>query len=129
VHFLGEYEAFFVRALRFNAVGDNRIAMNIEIAVFDQIRIDRGIEPAVIDDVIHVAVNVVVHPAGVDDMEVGVVFAGDGHSFSSQIAGCVPPPSRGRLGGGWFSIQLQSTENHPHPNPPLEGEGARVRSP
>jgi hypothetical protein len=78
VHFLGKHEALFVRALRFDAVGDDWIAMNVEIAVFDEIRIDRGVEPAVIDDVIYMTVNVVVHPAGVDDVEMRVVFAGDG---------------------------------------------------
>ncbi|MGL4230986.1 MAG: fused isobutyryl-CoA mutase/GTPase IcmF [Casimicrobium sp.] len=35
----------------------------------------------------------------------------------------VPPPSRGRLGGGWGSSTTTSNETHPHPNPPLEGEG------
>ncbi len=41
----------------------------------------------------------------------------------------VPPPSRGRLGGGWVSSPTPTgtsttTANHPHPNPPLEREGA-----
>ncbi len=39
----------------------------------------------------------------------------------------VPPLSRGRLGGGWGkSCKILKTLNlpHPHPNPPLEGEGA-----
>ena len=39
----------------------------------------------------------------------------------------VPPPSRGRLGGGWFSallsVRSMAAKNHPHPNPPLEGDG------
>ncbi len=39
--------------------------------------------------------------------------------------GFAPPPSRGRLGGGWFSGAGARGENHPHPNPPLEGEGAK----
>ena len=32
-----------------------------------------------------------------------------------------PPPSRGRLGGGWGRSHRPT---HPHPSPPLEGEGA-----
>ncbi len=40
----------------------------------------------------------------------------------------VPPPSRGRLGGGWVSSPTSAgtsaaAANHPHPSPPLEGEG------
>ncbi len=35
----------------------------------------------------------------------------------------VPPPARGRLGGGWFSLPA-AKQNHPHPHPPLEGEAA-----
>jgi adenine-specific DNA-methyltransferase len=37
-----------------------------------------------------------------------------------------PPPSRGRLGGGWGSIGSASNKPHPHPSPPLEGEGMRL---
>ena len=33
----------------------------------------------------------------------------------------VPPPSRGRTGGGWGCPAQDSP--HPHPSPPLEGEG------
>ena len=33
----------------------------------------------------------------------------------------VPPPSRGRTGGGWGCPAQDSP--HPHPVPPLEGEG------
>ena len=35
-----------------------------------------------------------------------------------------PPPSRGRLGGGWGIHRAP----HPHPGPPLEGEGTHVCS-
>jgi tRNA-dihydrouridine synthase A len=41
----------------------------------------------------------------------------------AQCERVIPPPSRGRLGGGWFSIE-NGGEPHPHPRPPLEGEGA-----
>jgi len=37
-----------------------------------------------------------------------------------------PPPSRGRLGGGWGYVEM-TTETHPHPNPPLEGEGVSLQ--
>jgi hypothetical protein len=33
----------------------------------------------------------------------------------------IPPLSRGRLGGGW--VFLVPKTSHPHPDPPLEGEG------
>ena len=40
--------------------------------------------------------------------------------FSHERHIKAPPPSSGRVGGGWVSGGSQST--HPHPNPPLEGE-------
>ena len=44
-----------------------------------------------------------------------------------------PPPSRGRLGGGWgYLVAISSIKPpfapHPHPIPPLEGEGADVHA-
>jgi isobutyryl-CoA mutase len=45
-------------------------------------------------------------------------------AMCDQDLSLVPPTSRARLGGGWGSDH-QSTENHPHPNPPVEAEGAR----
>src|SRR5690606_33581459 len=48
--------------------------------------------------------------------------------------GLAPSPSRGRLGWGWVEFELEfgvgggvvGGETHPHPNPPLEGEGFRA---
>ncbi|OGU05197.1 MAG: hypothetical protein A2075_14590 [Geobacteraceae bacterium GWC2_58_44] len=42
--------------------------------------------------------------------------------ISNDLPLYVPPPSRGRTGGGW-GCALTQTLPHPHPDPPLEGEG------
>jgi len=44
------------------------------------------------------------------------------HGASSDS---VPPPSRGRLGGGWGGRFSDGSLTHPHPNPPPAGEGRR----
>ncbi len=53
-------------------------------------------------------------------------------SLSPSGATLTPPPSRGKLGGGWDSTPEVLTKSfllaghnlpHPHPHPPLEGEG------
>ncbi len=41
---------------------------------------------------------------------------------ASPIPRFAPPPSRGRMGGGWGAPLLRR-RTHPHPRPPLEGEG------
>src|SRR3546814_7638520 len=55
--------------------------------------------------------------------------------FRSAAAGAPslsPSPSGGGAGWGWVSSQLAvmlepfRTETHPHPNPPLEGEGFKA---
>ena len=43
--------------------------VDVQRALLDQVRVDRGVEPAVVDDVVDVAVRVVVHPAGGDGAE------------------------------------------------------------
>lgn len=40
----------------------------------------------------------------------------------------VHPPSRGRLGGGWGSSSGRTSEPHPLPNPPHEGEGKDIHA-
>jgi hypothetical protein len=49
--------------------------VDVEPAVADQVLVDDGVEVAVIDDVIDVAVDVVVHPARRDGKEMRVVGA------------------------------------------------------
>ena len=94
--------------------------MNIEATDADQVFVDDGVALAVVDDVIDVTVNVVVHPAGGDGEAVFVVGArhlrivgaakvakvraplplagggvggeGDGGSGTTRIAPCHVPP-------------------------------------
>ena len=51
------------------------------------------------------------------------------HSTHANEAANKPSPSRGGLGGDGFSRSARdSNETHPHPSPPLEGEGAKPRA-
>jgi glutamine synthetase len=43
--------------------------------------------------------------------------------FATTNSNPAPPPLRGKLGGGWGLDGEKTIENHPHPGPPLEGEG------
>ena len=49
--------------------------MNIEATDADQVFVDNGVELAIVDDVIDVTINVVVHPAGGDGEEMFVAGA------------------------------------------------------
>ena len=64
MHRLREREAFLVGAARIHRETDDRCVVNIKAADADQVFVDDGVEPAVVNDVIDVTVNVVVHPAG-----------------------------------------------------------------
>jgi hypothetical protein len=35
-----------------------------------------------------------------------------------------PSPFKGEVRRGMVFVSINATENHPHPGPPLEGEGA-----
>ena len=76
VHGLGECEAFLVSTARIHRETDDRRILNIEAADSDQVFIDDSVEPAGVDDVIDVTVNVVVHPTGGDRLEMFVAGAG-----------------------------------------------------
>ena len=75
VHGLGECEAFLVSTARIHRETNDGGVVNIEASDADQVFVDDGVEPAVVDDVIDVTVNVVVHPAGGDGEAVFVVGA------------------------------------------------------
>ena len=73
---LGEGQRRQIAALRFDAVADHAAVLDIESAGANQVLVDDGVEVAVVDDVIDVAVDVVVHPAGRDGKKMRVVGAG-----------------------------------------------------
>ena len=66
MHGLGECEAFLVSTARMHRETNDGGVVNIEAADADQVFVDDGVEPAIVDDVIDVTVNVVVYPAGGD---------------------------------------------------------------
>ncbi|MCY1186877.1 hypothetical protein D9M73_277890 [compost metagenome] len=74
---------------------DRGTLLEVEQVLLDQPAVDHGIEPAVVDNVVNVTVDVVVHPACGDVAQVAIVFAlvwyGFAHDFKS-------PVSRGALG-------------------------------
>src|SRR2546427_12843464 len=55
-----------VRALRFDADGDDVIERDVEPALLDQVTVDEGVEVRVVHDVVDVPVHVVVGPARLD---------------------------------------------------------------
>ena len=61
---LREREAFFVSTARVHCEANDGRIMNIEATDADQVFVADGVELAVLDDVIDVTVNVVVHSAG-----------------------------------------------------------------
>ena len=65
-HGLGESQRGKVIALGLYHQANCLPIMNIQRALLYQIRIDCGIKPAVVDDVVHMTVNIVVRPAGAD---------------------------------------------------------------
>src|SRR5690606_29288765 len=70
---------------RFGAQADRGAAVDVEPAFGDQVGVDHGVEVAVVLDVVDVAVDVVVLPAGGDGQEVAVVGA-RAHACSSVLA-------------------------------------------
>src|SRR5690606_23759506 len=67
------------------AQADRRAAVDVEAADRDQVSVDHGVEVAVVLDVVDVAVDVVVLPAGGDGQEVAVAGA-RAHACSSAPA-------------------------------------------
>ena len=75
-----------VVALRLHHQADGAALVDVQRALVDQVAVHRRVEPAVIDDVVHMAVHIVVGPAGGDGLECAVVR---------------PRRGLGSGGGGW----------------------------
>src|SRR4051812_2738329 len=58
-----------VIALRLDDEPNRRTRMDVEYATLDQEAVDRRVEPAVVDDVVDVPVDIVVGPSGLDGLE------------------------------------------------------------
>ncbi|MNE71063.1 hypothetical protein D3C80_1669000 [compost metagenome] len=54
---------------------NRRALLEVEQVLLQQPAVDYGVEPAVVDDVVDVAVDVVVHPARGDIAQEAIVFA------------------------------------------------------
>jgi hypothetical protein len=52
--------------LGFDDQADNRAGLGVQTILFNQILIHHGVEETIIDDIIDVAVDVIVHPPGCD---------------------------------------------------------------
>ncbi len=62
-----------VAAAGFHHQPHHLTGLEIEQAPLNQPLVHHGVEVAVVDDVIHVAIDIVVHPAGGNDLEMGEV--------------------------------------------------------
>src|SRR5215203_2558888 len=65
----GERERLVKLAERFDGQADRRAAGDVEAALTDQIFVDHGVEVGIVDDVVDVTVDVVVHPPRRDGEE------------------------------------------------------------
>ena len=66
MHDVGEGQRAMEAAAGLDRHADDGPALRVEAASLDQVVVNHGVEVAVVDDVVHVAVDVVVHPAGRD---------------------------------------------------------------
>src|SRR5215211_4158237 len=69
VHGVGEGERFEIAALRLDDQADDPALLDVEGSRGDQVPVHDRVEVRVVDDVVDVAVDVVVHPAGRDRKE------------------------------------------------------------
>src|ERR1019366_8513701 len=83
---LGEGNGLQVCAMRLDAQADHVAAGDVEAALVDEVRVDDGIEIRVVDDVVDVTVDVVVHPARGDGQEVTERVARGGFRFAGHAA-------------------------------------------
>src|SRR6185369_15186999 len=70
---VGEADRAQVGAARLDAQPDDGAVVDVEAALGDEPAVDDGVEVRVVDDVVDVAVEVVVHPAGGDGQAVRIV--------------------------------------------------------
>ena len=75
MHWLPEGEASLVGAAGIHGEANDGRVVNIEATGADQVFVDDGVKPAVVNNVIDMTVNVVVHPAGWDGQEMFVAGA------------------------------------------------------
>jgi hypothetical protein len=66
LHVLREGKRRKVVALRLDDQANGFAVVDVQHALLDQVGVDRRVEPAVVHDVVDVAVGIVVHPAGAD---------------------------------------------------------------
>ncbi|MNG22045.1 hypothetical protein D3C84_1064870 [compost metagenome] len=72
---LGKGDGGEVVAAGADHIGNNLALVDIQAASIDQVGVHRTVEKAVVDDVVDVAIEVVVVPAGGDRLEVAKVLA------------------------------------------------------
>ncbi|MCY1541891.1 hypothetical protein D9M68_776050 [compost metagenome] len=78
LHGLRESQRREIVALGFHHETNDLATMDVQRAPLDQPSVHSGVEPAVVDDVVDVAVDVVVAPARADGAEDAVVVPGLG---------------------------------------------------
>src|SRR5207248_10012212 len=84
-----QHDRVLVGALRIDADGDHRDALDVEPSLLDEEQVDDGVEIRVVNDVVDVSVDVVVVPARLDLEQVG-------ENFRRQLSAAVhfsPPQS------------------------------------
>ena len=80
LHDFGEGDGAIVPAAGFHHQADGVAMVDVEQALLDQPGVHHGIEPAIIDHVVDVAIGIIVHPAGGDqavDAIIGSAVHGD----------------------------------------------------
>jgi hypothetical protein len=95
---VGEGQGLKEQALRLDDEPDNRTPLDVQYARADQILVHDRIEVRVIDNVVDVPVDVVVHPARRYTQEVGVACP-DLLTFHDLLFGLFHPPSLLRFDG------------------------------
>lgn len=63
-------------AMRFHHQANGFTLVNVEHALFDQMRIDRRIKPTVVNNVVDVTISIVVHPSRGDETKSAVGTSG-----------------------------------------------------
>ena len=73
---LGKCQRCKIIALRLYHQTNGFTLVNVQHTFLNQVRIDRRVKPTVVNNIVHMAIHVVVHPPGSDGAKSAVVTSG-----------------------------------------------------